>query len=116
MAKKRYVYKAVPIQEIYLSDYLEDISENGGTLDESLKDYQHIDDSMDTLALVTRMQDDRLLKVLILMMLGYKPREMTKMLDFHKVGEVYNAIQRIRAQFKSAIGDNDDDVSNSAYE
>jgi len=100
MAKKKYVYKLIPVKEIYLSEYLENIAENNGILDDNLKYYQQIDDSLDVLALVSKVQDDRLLKIIILMMLGYKPREMIGVLDVEDVGEIYNAIQQIRSQFK----------------
>jgi hypothetical protein len=100
MAKKKYVYKLIPVKEIYLSEYLENIAENNGILDDNLKYYQQIDDGLDVLALVSKVQDDRLLKIIILMMLGYKPREMIEVLDVEDVGEIYNAIQQIRSQFK----------------
>jgi len=100
MAKKKYVYKLIPVKEIYLSEYLENIAENNGILDDNLKYYQQIDDGLDVLALVSKVQDDRLLKIIILMMLGYKPREMIGVLDVEDVGEIYNAIQQIRSQFK----------------
>ena len=100
MAKKQYVYKIIPVNEIYLSEYLDDVDNNGKMLDDSMRVGLAIDDSVEVFESITKIKDDKALKILILMLLGYKPQEMAEVMKMKKATEVYNVIQRLRVKFK----------------
>lgn len=100
MGKKQYVYKIVPVEEIYLSDYEDDVENNGRPVDDSLKVQSKEDDTLDVYATILTIREERDLRVLIMLLLGYRPGEMVKILGFKKPAEAYNIIQRLRSQFK----------------